>query len=266
MLPYRENPEEKVYAGQTAVFLNYSRTAGNWVSEHWHPCMELLYVFAGRTRQTVNGSSFLLCSGDTLLISSGAVHSTHALEDDCYIGVTKFYHPQPIPTLYLPAGKCPDLERLFSQMQEEFTLQNPGYSFLGQGLLLQSLGLLERYGEKIESSKTSSGEGQRLEEYIRLHLNSGISLREVAAFAGYSPSYLSRRFPELMGMPFKAYVDQIKIQAAQSLLSDGVRINEIANALCYDTPSSFCRAFKRLIGCTPSEYQNRQEQKMDSFR
>ncbi|MGI5957836.1 MAG: helix-turn-helix domain-containing protein [Massiliimalia sp.] len=266
MLPYRENLDGRVSAGQMTVTLNYRHTAGNMVSEHWHPCLELLYVFGGQAQQTLSNSNFTLKSGDTLLICGGAVHATRALEDDSYIGVAMFYHTAPIPSLYLPAGQCSQMERLFSQMQEEYTLAKPGYQFVVQGLLFQVLGLLERYGTQMQSFAASEGEGQRLEEYIRTHLSAGVSLQDVAAFAGYSPSYLSRRFPELMGMPFKSYVDQMKIQAAKGLLCDGIRVNEIAEALCYDTPSSFCRAFKRITGCTPSEYQNLEGQKMDSLR
>lgn len=261
MLPYRENLEGRFDSYQMTVFLNYRHTAGNWVGEHWHPCLELLHLFGGEARQTVNGQELSLKPGDTLLISSGAVHGTSTLEDDCYIGVAMFCHEGALPSFWLPAGQGEEMKRLFSQMQEEAALCRPGYQLIVQGILYQVLGLLERHGRVLEQPKDGFGEGQRLEEYIRTHLSRGISLQDVAEFAGYSPSYLSRRFPELMGLPFKAYVDQMKMQAAKGMLADRISVTETAAALCYETPSSFCRAFKRITGQTPSEYQLSQNQK-----
>lgn len=265
MLPYREHLEERLNEGHFLVSVNYRRTAGQMVAEHWHPCQELLYVFGGEARQTIDDTSFLLHAGDTILIAPGAVHSTIALEDDCYIGVMAFFHTDSLPTTYLSAGKCPAMERLFSRMQEEITLQQPGSALIAQGLLWEALGMLERYGRILQQTSAIQGEGQRLEEYLRAHLSQSLTLESVAAYAGYSAPYFSRYFSRLMGMPFKAYVDRMKMQAARGMLTDGIHVAETAAALGYETSSSFCRAFKRLTGQTPSEYQA-EGQKMDIMR
>lgn len=264
MLPYRENVEGRLGAGELSVFLNCRRTAGRWVEEHWHPCAELLCVFGGSARQRVNGAAFPLGVGDVLLIPPGAVHATHAVEDDCYIAVALFYQEEGGPGRYLPAGGCPGMERLFSLLQEESTLGRPGSPLVVRGLLLQILGLLERFGAPLAEPAPSPGEARRLEEYIRARLPRGVTLGEVAAWAGYSPAYLSRRFPRLMGMPFKKYVDQMKAQAARGMLADGVSVAETAAALGYETASSFSRAFKRITGQTPTGCQGT-GQKMDSI-
>ena len=65
-------------------------------------------------------------------------------------------------------------------------------------------------------------------------------------------------------MSFKAYTDKLKIQAARAMLADGMLISETSYALGYDTPSSFCRAFKRLTGQTPSDYQAEGQKMHDS--
>ena len=266
MLPYRERLEERLSSTVPFVSVNYRRTAGEMAASHWHPCYELLFVFGGEAMQEVDGRKFPLRAGDTLLITSGAVHATSATEEDCYIGVMAFLHPRPLPTIRLAAGGCPEMERIFSRIQEECTLRRPGSEAIVQGLLLQALGLLERHGSPLAEPAPGpgNGEGRRIEEYLRANLSRGLTLRSVADFAGYSPAYLSRRFSDMMGMPFKQYVDRMKLQAARGLLADGFTAGETALALGYETPSSFCRAFKRLTGQTPSEYQA--AQKMDKTR
>lgn len=266
MLPYRERLEDRLSGASPFVAVNYRRTAGQMAASHWHPCYELLFVFGGEAMQEVDGRKFPLRAGDTLLIASGAVHATSATEEDCYIGVMAFLHPRALPTIRLAAGGCAGMERIFSQIQEEFTLGRTGSEAIVQGLLLQALGLLERYGSSLEEQPPGpgSGEGRRIEEYLRMNLSEGLTLQSAADFAGYSPAYFSRRFSAMMGMPFKRYVDRMKAQAARGLLADGLTAGETALALGYETPSSFCRAFKRLTGQTPSEYQA--AQKMDKTR
>ena len=265
MLPYRENLEERLEASPLLIFLNHRHTAGRMAAEHWHPCLELLYVLDGEAEQTIGDSRFVFHAKDTLLIPSGAVHATQATRDDCYISVTLFDPGSSFPGWYLPAERGREMEALFSRMQEESALRKPGWQMVARGLLLQILGLLERKGEPLALPDIPPEEGKRLEEYLRANLSGDLSLQTAAAHAGYSPAYFSRYFSRLMGMPFKVYVDRMRMQAAKGMLSDGLSAAAASEALGYETPSSFCRAFKRLTSLTPSEYQS-QTQKMNRNR
>lgn len=265
MLPYRENMEDWMESSPLRVLMNHRYTAGWMVSEHWHPGFELLYVFGGEAEQTVGSSRFPFRVGDTLLIPPGMVHATRATQADSYIGVTQFNYDKALTGYYLPREAGAGMDRLFSHMQEESVLRNPGWRMIVQGILFEVMGLLERYGEPLLHETAASEEGQRLEEYLRLNLTKDLSLQSAAAFAGYSPTYFSRYFSHLMGMPFKQYVDRMKMQAACGMLADGLGVAAVASTLGYETASSFCRAFKRMTGQTPSEYQN-EGQEMDIKR
>lgn len=263
MLPYRENIEELLDANRMRVFITHREEAGNWVSEHWHPYFELLYILDGEAEQTVNGRKISLKQGDVLLISSGAVHATIALKEESYISAIIFSYQMPLPSYYLSNEKCTRMKRMFSEIQKEEKIKEKGYQFMEQGLLYQILGLLKRYGTVLEIQQNESNEGKRIEDYIRTHLTEEITLQKVAEFAGYSVPYLSRQFPKIMGNSFKNYIDKMKMQAACGMLEDDFSVTQIAETFCYDTASSFGRAFKRIVGKTPSEYQKIKQQKMD---
>ena len=110
----------------------------------------------------------------------------------------------------------------------------------------------------------STGEAQKISAYLRSHLTERITLENAARAAGYSPAYFSRLFRQWMGMPFKAYLDELMVQAAKGMLEDGLSAAAVSEVLRYDTPSSFGRAFKRIAGETPSGFQERlRKQKMD---
>lgn len=249
MLPYNEKLSQKLN-----VLVNYRETAGNMADEHWHMSCEILYVFGGSARQKVNGYEFLFNTGDALMIAPGAVHATVSIEDGCYIGVAHFSPLRPLESVYLKAGSDSETERMFSLIQEEFTLKREGFELVAQGLILQAAGKILRSGNKVGTGSIMSKEKTELYEYIRKNLNRGITLESAAKFAGYSSEYFSKLFVKIMGTSFKKYIDTLKTQAAQGLLEEGVSVSQTAYELGYDTPSSFCRAFKRLVGSSPSEY------------
>ena len=66
------------------------------------------------------------------------------------------------------------------------------------------------------------------------------------------------RFKEKVGMTFSAYVEQMRIQLASRMLAEsGSSITEISERVGYSSSSAFGRAYKRVMGCTPNEYQAR---------
>lgn len=259
MLPYRESLEDQLEQSPLSVKINRRAAPGRMAEDHWHPCQELLFVFCGEAMQRAGSAEFTLHAGDTLLIAPGAVHGTFAVGGECSISVALFLPVRPLPTIFLPAGVCQELPALFARLQKEAAQHSPGSAFLMQGLVWQALGLLERFGRRLtgepDETERSVEPLRRLEEYLRRSVSRPLSLREAAAFAGYTPAYFSRFFSRRMGVPFKAYMDRLRMEAACSMLADGMTVSETALSLSYETPSSFCRAFKRLTGKTPSQYQ-----------
>lgn len=265
MLPYQELAAERLPRDQVTAFVNYRSEAGRMAGEHWHLCSEMLFVFDGQGVQTLNGERFVFRSGDAFYIAPGTVHATVSEEERCYIGVTQFYCSGNLPSLHLPAGQMgSEAAALFSRLQEESTLRRPGYVSMVQGLTFQALGLMERYGTEVGHMPSDAGEAQKMAAYLRSHLTERMTLSDAAKAAGYSPAYFSRLFHEWMGMPFKAYMDELKIQAAKVMLSEGMTAVSVAGMLQYETPSSFSRTFRRITGQTPSDYRSAvQTQKKD---
>lgn len=261
MQPYREHVEEKFSPADVMVIVNYRKGPGEMVGEHWHPNFELLYMFGGHARQILEDRELTLCPGDTLLIAPGATHATFSLEEDCYIGVTSFFSKFPLPSIYLPQKDFPLAPSLFSRLQEEKILPKAGSDWISQGILWECLGYLYRQGEKLPRIVSATKQEMELEDYLRTHL-AEVSLQSAAAHMGYAPAYFSKWFQRKMGMPFKRYLDISKMQAAKGLLADGVSTSETAAVLGYDTPASFCRAFKRITGSTPSSLAS-ENQKID---
>ncbi|TVX96710.1 response regulator transcription factor [Cohnella terricola] len=84
----------------------------------------------------------------------------------------------------------------------------------------------------------------------------GITLEEIAAAIRITPEYLSALFAKEVKSNFSAYVKEIRIRKAKTMLLDSKRkMFEIARAVGYPDPKYFSRVFKEVTGLSPAEYQ-----------
>jgi AraC family transcriptional regulator len=98
---------------------------------------------------------------------------------------------------------------------------------------------------------------KRVLEYIEDNLGGSIGLRQLANLAGVSPRHFERAFRQSLDIPPYAYVLERRLQVARDLLvgKSGVTIGEIAMQLGFSSASHLSSAFRRRIGCSPSDYR-----------
>lgn len=94
--------------------------------------------------------------------------------------------------------------------------------------------------------------------YITEQYNRAITLEDVAEQIGMSAVYTGQIFKKEMGIPFKQYLAQVRVERAKELLQSGdYRIYEVAQMVGYQTTQYFCNVFKKATGISPAEYGNR---------
>lgn len=95
-----------------------------------------------------------------------------------------------------------------------------------------------------------------IEEYIRKNYhNPNLGLAMVSAEFNLSEGYLSAIFKKETGTNFAEYLEQLRVKAACVLLQDGCKVSDLPERLGYNSIQSFRRAFKRVMGVSPSEYR-----------
>ena len=85
--------------------------------------------------------------------------------------------------------------------------------------------------------------------------NTGMGLAMVSEQFGLSEGYLSALFKEEMNVNFADYLEDLRMKEACRLLKEGVLVADIAERTGYNSVQSFRRAFKRVLGVSPSEYR-----------
>ena len=92
--------------------------------------------------------------------------------------------------------------------------------------------------------------------YINDHLTQDLSLEDLAAQASLSPFYFSRLFKKETGFSPHQYILAARINNAKFLLhSTGESVKSICFTVGFASESSFCTAFKKVTGLTPSDYR-----------
>ncbi|MGO8926302.1 MAG: helix-turn-helix domain-containing protein [Limisphaerales bacterium] len=97
---------------------------------------------------------------------------------------------------------------------------------------------------------------QALLERIKSESEKPITLRGLAGELRMNAAYLSSLFARGVGVPFKTYLTELRIQKAKDLLGDFARTAaEVASATGYSSEEMFRFAFKRATGLSPKAWR-----------
>lgn len=135
----------------------------------------------------------------------------------------------------------------------------------GVGLILQRLAELSSGRDCRRASQRacewSSGTLSRrqlatVSEYIRSRIAHDIRVPELATLLGMERRRFSRALQGSVGCGPYAYLMGLRMQRAKELLESGQSITSIALSVGYANPSKFSAAFRRSVGCTPSQWKS----------
>ena len=96
---------------------------------------------------------------------------------------------------------------------------------------------------------------QKAKEYIIKNIGTDISLEEVAKYVHLNSVYFSRYFKVQTGEKFSAYIVNLRIEIAISMLKEGkYKIKDIGKKVGYTNKTYFSKLFKQQTGYTPTQY------------
>lgn len=149
--------------------------------------------------------------------------------------------------------------RLLQELTRLHMLSERSASLLEkQTALLGSLAtLFQRHGApgpKLGDPGTERSVVANALQYLNDRYHDNISLADLAALADMSAYHLIRCFNKEVGLSPHAYLTQIRIRRARTLLEEGVPAAEIAVAVGLYDQSALSRHFKRIYGVTPGQY------------
>jgi AraC-like DNA-binding protein len=96
----------------------------------------------------------------------------------------------------------------------------------------------------------------RARQFIEKHQAEPLSLGRVAHAANISRHYFCKMFKKATGINFIDYLSRVRVEKSKTLLlNPNSRISEAAFACGFQSMTNFNRAFKRIVGRSPTQFR-----------
>lgn len=110
------------------------------------------------------------------------------------------------------------------------------------------------------SSKTSAAENTTIyliKDFISKHYQQeSLSVKDISQHVHLSSSYVCTLFKTETNQTLNQYITEYRIEKAKQLLTDPrYKITEISSRIGYNDGNYFSKTFKKITGCSPSEYR-----------
>ena len=94
--------------------------------------------------------------------------------------------------------------------------------------------------------------------HVSAHLDTQISIEDMADRAGMSRAVFHRKFKQFTTMAPMQFVKAMRLNNAAMKIAGGMKVNEAALDVGYISPSQFSREFKRVYGMSPRQWGDAQ--------
>jgi AraC-like DNA-binding protein/quercetin dioxygenase-like cupin family protein len=252
--------------------------SGYTVPAHKQWCHEISYVISGEGLFTTNNEVDLLVEGDIHIAPANSIHAIETVNNTDlrfgYIGFSfeeddkldpdivrlkEFYTTN---TIYKASDHSELIIPVLRNLDELYD-QVDFYSLMVETYLIQilvsvfrtfSMQSLHAYFPAV-STESVGRSVYSVIKYIDNNIYDKISVQEIAQKIGYNYSYISNMFKKRTGMTIQHYISNKKIQKAIELMKYGkLSVAQVGQKLDYANVQSFNKAFKRTMGCPPTEF------------
>lgn len=246
---------------------------------HWHREVEFSLILRGTVRCCDGRNAYHLTAGDGLFVNAETLHRFES--DDGGIMVNMVFAPELIApqrsllfTEYVESvltSECslvpfrkdnareqPVLHRIACLYKATgknlFAVRNAA-SLLWESLLDFAGGELAQAQNKVD--KLLRARMQKMVQHIHGNYQKRITLCELAAAANISVSESLRCFHAAVQTTPIQYLNDYRLGRAKELLFSTLdSVTNIAAATGFESPSYFCRVFKKRYGVSPNTFRN----------
>lgn len=97
----------------------------------------------------------------------------------------------------------------------------------------------------------------RFQNLISQKISENLSVKEYAEILGVSQSHLNEHLKKQTGKSAGILIREAQVQEIKRLfVNTELNVSEIAERMNFQDAAYFCRAFKRAVGVSPSQYRN----------
>ncbi|MCR4588611.1 MAG: helix-turn-helix domain-containing protein [Lachnospiraceae bacterium] len=247
---------------------------------HWHNAAEFTVALMGDCKYRVNDTLYTMEKGDVLLVWPQQIHATVKIPQGGalfiqfpsvlvesnldLVSISRFlYHNH-----HIKAKEEPELASFLStkifEIKKIHNSADPLSETRCKLCIYEILLRISEYALAKQSENNSvNASADTAWNYVHgacnfINENAGeaITQAEVAAHVGLSVFYFSKLFKQYMHMSFPAYLSEVRVKSAASLLlNPELSITECAFASGFQSTTAFNKAFHDITGYSPRDYR-----------
>ena len=233
------------------------------------PDFQVLYVSSGMIWCKLNGEKKILKAGDAVIYHPNQYQEYgYFLKDNPevywvhFTGSEAYSYLGEIETVdsVCHIGNHYRITFLFDNIILELQRKQQCFNDVVASYMRTLLLLMKRFISDNRNDKLSSKNYyvEKTVQMIHNEYSSDISLEEFSKQNGISSSWLTRIFHQQMGISPQNYITSTRINVACELLgSTSIPISEISYQVGYSNQHYFSRIFRKVKGCTPTEFRTR---------
>jgi len=243
---------------------------------HTQDCHEITYVISGKGTFFSGGEQIPLQPGDIHVISKGVTHRiVPDKRSNLRFSNIGFVFNDKLPESFRPVKAMFDgtqsmclkdkgeirlvMTQLINEMYAKTAYSHMMAEYCIKQILIHLYRLKVAEQPKVFAPKKTPAarlSPYAIIRYVDDNLYDFPDIEQIARALGYSQSYISHIFKEKMGITLQEYICKKKIEASLDLLKyQKNTITQIAMMLNYASVQSFGKAFRKVMGCSPTEYQ-----------
>ncbi len=254
MNSFCENPVEA---------LKLQKVKGERIQPHLHTSSEILYMESGSASLTMGTLEYSISKGDFVFIMPGFLHCVTPSENDTSVYVINIKN-EIIPEVIkrhsglkpaspvLKAMDVPDLLKYSLTCLSTEKDKNIAYSLAN--LITTTIAANLRFAEVHDGA--TSDLSNRVLTYLSTHFREQITLETLAEAMNVSRFHLSHLFSNKLGIGFKEYLNNLRVECAKSILrSTDIPVSEIYATCGFDNQRTFNRVFRDSTGHSPRNFR-----------
>ncbi len=225
---------------------------------HIHQCYEFIYLHHGCMDVTIDGKSFTLHGGESVLVFPNQVHS---LESENSKHTLCIFSPEFVKSYSkIVNDKIPNDNKFVldsETLELFFKMKDNSTEIFNKGVLYLICDNFNRFATYSKTNVDKKSLLHKMFDFVEKSFDGDCTLVALSEELGYNYSYLSRYFKNSVGMSFNNYVSNYRLNHACYLLkiSDN-NIIQCAFDSGFTSSRSFNRVFKQCFGMTPYEYRS----------
>ncbi len=252
---------------------------------HKHTYFNVYYVLTGQCGHKVGSLDLPMKQGDIFFLPPYVAQTLEVFDDsiilniqirkdtfdDIFFNTLRFnnilsdffihclYSREPVKGFLFSTGNDAEIQEMFLEIYRETILNDPYSSRLLHNLVpILFAKLLRGYSDTaVFTGQAVRSDSRRLRILSYIHDKyKTVTLEDVAREFNYSIPHCSRLIREETGVGFVAFIRNIKMNHAVSLLLNSrISISEISGIVGYENPESFIRSFRKVYHMPPAAFR-----------